>query len=306
MEHGRLPGAAAPVSRCVFGASGVRDSSKFALLDAYVQAGGNCLDTARVYGGGASERAVGEWLRRTRPDRLVIIAKGAHPPNCTPQAVATELDVTLETLGVDRVELYLLHRDDPAVPAGEFVDALQAEVAAGRIGAYGGSNWTAGRLAEANAYASAHGHDGMVAVSNHFSLAEPDEPLYPGCEATPPELRGYLTETGGCLIPWSSQARGFFADVPKESLDPNVWRCWGSAANYARRDRARALAERLDVLTINIALAYVLAQPFATFPIIGPQTAGELAIALRGADLRLDAGQLRWLELGAGVEYAAR
>lgn len=301
MRYAYARGVAQPLSRVVLGASGVRDAEKARLLDQFVEAGGNCIDTARVYGGGTSEKAVGEWIRRARPDELVILGKGAHPPNCAPSMIEPDLAQSLDALGVDRIDLYLLHRDDPQVPVDEFVDALQEQVAAGRIGAYGGSNWSRSRLVEANRYATSRGHAGMVAVSNHFSLAEPVEPLYPGCEATPDKLQRYLGEAGISLFPWSSQGRGFFADVPAESLDPNVWRCWDSPGNRGRRDRARELAARLGVPAINVALAYVLNQPFPTFPIIGPQNGEELAIALRGTAIQLDAGQLRWLETGAAA-----
>jgi aryl-alcohol dehydrogenase-like predicted oxidoreductase len=301
MLYTALPGLDRLVSRCVLGTSGVRDESKFGLLDRFVEAGGTFLDTARVYGGGASERAVGEWIRRTAPDGLAILGKGAHPPACTPDAVAADLAVSLETLGVPAIDLYLLHRDDPQVPVGEFVDALEAERAAGRIRAYGGSNWTLPRLIEANRYAREHGAAGMTALSNHFSLAEPAEALYPGCEATPADLRRHLADTGIALLPWSSQGRGFFADVPRESLDPNVWRCWDTGENRARRDRAAVLGEELGVATVNVALAYVLAQPFPTLPIIGPQTEEQLALALRGVEVEITPDRLAWLESGVGA-----
>jgi aryl-alcohol dehydrogenase-like predicted oxidoreductase len=268
------------------------------MLDTFLDAGGECIDTARVYGAGVSEEAVGGWIRRTRPERLVIIGKGAHPPRCRPDAVAADLAESLERLDVPRIDIYLLHRDDPAVPAGEFVDALEAELAAGRIGAYGGSNWSQARLTEANEYAHARGRAGMAVLSNHFSLAEPTEPLYPGCEGVTAEYRTLLAETGIVLAPWSSQARGFFADVPADQLDPNTWRCWDTPGNRARRARARQLADRLGLAAINIALAFVLSQPFTTLPIVGPQNDQELRISLRGADTFLEPEQLRWLEHG--------
>lgn len=282
----------------MLGTSGIRSAAGYRLLDAFFDAGGNCIDTARVYGSGASEQAVGAWIRRTRPDGLVVLAKGAHSPNCRPSTVAVELPQSLDALGVERADIYMLHRDDPSIPAAEFVDALDAEVSAGRVGAYGASNWSHERLVEANDYAAARGRPGMVALSNHFSLARPVQPLYPGCEAVSTDYSLYLERAGLALFPWSSQARGFFADVPRASLDPNVWRCWGVAENYARRDRARQLAVDLGTRPINVALAFVLNQPFATFPIVGPQSADELAIALAGVDLTLDSEQLRWLESG--------
>ncbi|WP_214414782.1 aldo/keto reductase [Sphaerisporangium fuscum] len=298
MKYGKLPGVDELVSRCVLGTSGIRNERGHKLLDRFMEAGGTCIDTARVYGGGTSEAAVGDWIRSSKPDNFVIIAKGAHPPDCTPSAVAPDLTQTLDLLGVPRVDVYLLHRDDPAIPVGEFVEALEAEVAAGRICAYGASNWGRERLAEANRYAVARGGTGMIVLSNHFSLAEPVEPLYPGCEGVSPAYLDMLADGNIALMPWSSQARGFFANVPESSLDPNVWRCWGTPDNYARRERAAILAERRGVDTINIALAYVLNQPFGTYPIIGPQTVEELETALVGVDITMDADELRWLREG--------
>jgi aryl-alcohol dehydrogenase-like predicted oxidoreductase len=136
----------------------------------------------------------------------------------------------------------------------------------------------------------------MTALSNHFSLADAVEPLYPGCAGVTRDYRDFLAEHGIALLPWSAQARGFFANVPAESLDPNVWRCWDTPGNRARRQRAAQLAAELGLSTINVALAFVLGQNLTTLPIIGPRTEEELRIALRGADIVLDAGQLAWLE----------
>jgi aryl-alcohol dehydrogenase-like predicted oxidoreductase len=301
MRYIELPGASRPASACVLGTSGTRDESGFAVLDEFVAAGGNCLDTARVYGGGASERTVGDWIRRRGSEGLVVIGKGAHPPDCRPEAVERELSESLDRLGLERIDIYLLHRDNPDVPVGEFVDALEAPLRAGLIGAYGGSNWSRERMVAANQYARDRGAIGMTVLSNHFSLADPVEPLYPGCAAVSATDRRFLESTGIALVPWSSQARGFFAETSADRLDPNMWRCWDTVANRSRRDRAARLAERLGLRTINIALAYVLNQRFTVLPIIGPQNVSELRIALRGADTALDAAQLRWLESGGAM-----
>lgn len=296
MRYSRVPGVDTLVSRVALGTSGIRSEQGYPLLDGFFAAGGNCLDTAAVYGGGASERAVGAWLRKARPDNVVLLAKGAHPPNCTPGAVAVELAETLHRFGVPTVDLYLLHRDNPDVPVGEFVDALAVEVRKGTTRAYGVSNWTRERVTQAVDYAEAHDLPPMTALSNHFSLAMPVEALYPGCEAVDGVYRDVLEKLDVALFPWSSQARGYFADVDPRDLDPNVWRCWDSLANATRRDRARSLAVTLGVAPINVALGYVLAQPFPTFPIVGPRSVGELVIALGGLSVELNPEQLQWLE----------
>src|SRR5258708_24030433 len=145
------------------------------------------LDTAPVYGGGDSERAIGCWLReRGRRDDVLILTKGVHPflsdwiPRVNPAALAQDLGESRERLGVETIDLYLLHRDDPSVSVGSLVDCLNEHVAAGRIRAFGVSNWTHQRIQEANSYAASHGLRGFVASSPHLALAVPCEPIARG------------------------------------------------------------------------------------------------------------------------------
>src|SRR5271166_6351202 len=124
------------------------------------------------------------WKRRNRPatgkmgeqhglrEQVVVIAKGAHTPHCRPDAIAPQLDESLDRMQTDYADLYFMHRDDPAVPVGEFVDVLDELYRAGKIRKFGGSNWTLARMDEANAYARSHGKRGFELLSNNFSLAE--------------------------------------------------------------------------------------------------------------------------------------
>lgn len=82
MRYSRIPGVADPISRCVLGTSGIRSEDRHRLLDAFLEAGGNCIDTARAYGGGSAEESVGGWIRKAKPDGLIVIAKGAHRGPC--------------------------------------------------------------------------------------------------------------------------------------------------------------------------------------------------------------------------------
>src|SRR5947209_362139 len=139
-----------------------------ALLDTWLEVGGNIIDTAHVYNGGNSERAVGLWLReRGARERITILDKGAHPNadrvRVTPEDITCDLRDSLARLKTDYIDLYLLHRDDPPVPVGPIVEALEEHRRAGRIQAYGGSNWSTRRLEAANAYARAHGLQGFTA-----------------------------------------------------------------------------------------------------------------------------------------------
>ena len=130
------------------------------VLDDYFERGGNVVDSAFHYGG--VDESIGHWLRtRGVRDDVSLIVKGAHTPNCTPEALTEQLEISLDRLGTDHGEIYIMHRDNPAVPVGEFIDVLNSHRQAGRIGIFGGSNWSIARLSEANAYAAAHGLEGF-------------------------------------------------------------------------------------------------------------------------------------------------
>ena len=152
-----------------------------ALLDAFVAAGGTCLDTAHIYGGGKSERAVGNWLNRgNNREKMVVLDKGAHHdssgPRVNPEAILADLTESLNRLQIETIDLYLLHRDDPNVPVGPIVECLNEQYRFGKIRAFGGSNWTTERIQEANNYAGMYGLKPFVASSPHLSLAVPSGP----------------------------------------------------------------------------------------------------------------------------------
>ncbi|MEQ1899288.1 MAG: aldo/keto reductase [Devosia sp.] len=272
------------------------------LLDAFYEKGGNLFDTAYVYGAGQTEKQFGDWhtSRGLKRDSFVLIGKGAHSPLCYPDVIGKQLTQSLERLKSSHVDLYFMHRDNPDVPVGEFVDAMDAEVKAGRIrGPFGGSNWSRERMDEAIAYAKKTGMTAPAALSNNFSLAEMQKPIWPGCIAASDEAwKAWLTDRQIPNFAWSSQGRGFFTDAAgREKLDiSEIVDTWYSERNFARRDRAIELARQLGRKPIHIALAYVLAQPFEVVPLIGPRTIGELEDSLSALDIKLTTEQVRWLE----------
>ena len=315
MTYGTIRGTARPLSRLILGAGPFRPERQEAvdaLLDAFLAAGGSGVDTAYVYGAGASERALGAWLasRRAR-ERVFLITKGAHPdeawrPRLRREVVAQELEESLERLGTDHVDLYLLHRDDPAVPVGEVLEWLEEHVAAGRVRAYGASNWSVGRLAEAAAYAAAHGLRGFAASSPFFALAVAYDPPHMGHAILngDPEARAWYRATGLPLLAWSSQAQGFFSD----RADPGPGRVPAFARydrpdNWERRRRVRALAERRGCTPTQVALAWVLGEGDHVFAIVGPGTVAHLEEALGALALGLTEAERAWLNLeGAAAE----
>lgn len=302
MRYGQVAGVDKPMSRLILGVDN-QESIAYgsAMFDAFVEAGGNAFDTAFIYMGGRAEVLLGQWLRnRGIREQVVILDKGAHTPFCTPEDLSKQFLISLERLGTDYADIYCMHRDNPQVPVGEFVDVLNEHARAGRMKVFGGSNWTAERVDAANAYAAQHGLQGFGVLSNNFTLARMIEPPWAGCmSASTPEFRAWLTEKQMPLLPWSSQARGFFLDdtSPAFTADPERVRCWFSDDNFERLARARELARKYGVLPINIALAYVLCQPFPTFPLIGPRTLSELRTSLPALDVALTDDEMRWLNL---------
>ncbi|TPL91003.1 aldo/keto reductase [Mesorhizobium sp. B2-3-12] len=300
-----IPGLAKPASVVALGFEDFRTfSSGSILLDAFFEAGGNLFDTGYVYGGGYTEMLLGQWLRsRGVREQSVVIAKGAHSPLCYPDVIAKQLAQSLDRLQTDHVDIYFMHRDNPDVPVGEFVDAMDREVKAGRIrGPFGGSNWTMQRMDEAIAYAERTGKQKPGALSNNFSLAEMLEPIWAGCiTSSTDDWKAWLTSRQMPNFAWSSQGRGFFTDrAGRDRLDSEeLVRVWYSERNFGRRDRAIELAARLRKSPIHIALAYVLNQPFPSVPLIGPRTLGELDDSLRALDIALSPTELDWLDGGS-------
>ena len=304
MKYGRLPGIEKPVSRLVMGAmlSGTwfPNPHGHVLFDDFFERGGNCFDTAYQYLHGDSEKILGHWVKnRGVRDDIVILGKGAHTPFCDPENLTKQLMGSLERLQTDYLDVYMMHRDNPAIPAGEFIDVLNEHRRKGRIRLFGGSNWSIARVEAANAYAKRNGLTGFSAVSNNFSLACMVDPIWPGCvHSSDSKSRDWFTRTQLALFAWSSQARGFFVvGDPKNRTDAQLVRCCYSEENLRRLERARQLAKKRGKLPNHIALAYVLSQPFPTFALIGPQTLQETHTSWPALEIELTAEEVSWLNL---------
>ena len=305
MPKGKINGLDKAVSRLVLGIDNQRTfAGQAAICDAFFEAGGNAFDTAFIYGGGSQEVLLGQWLKhRGVREQCAVIVKGAHTPECNPTSLSRQLLISLERQGIGYADIYMMHRDNLDVPVGEFVDVLNEHVTAGRIKVFGGSNWSIDRIAAANEYAQKTGKQGFGVVSNNFSLARMVDAPWGGCVAASDDAsRDWLEKTQTALLPWSSQAQGFFVDGradPAKTDDKMLVRCWYRDDNFQRLTRARELAAKRGVPTVQIALAYVLHQPFPTFPLIGPRTSTELRSSLPGLKIRLTPDEVKWLDLRA-------
>jgi predicted dehydrogenase/aryl-alcohol dehydrogenase-like predicted oxidoreductase len=304
MTYGKIANLDRKVSRLIMGVDNQRSFSQCAaMFDDFFAKGGNTFDTAYIYGGGSMETMLGEWiaLRGVR-DQVNVIVKGCHTPWAVPAALTIQLKESLERQKIGIADIYMMHRDNLEVPVSEFVDVLNEHVKAGRIKAFGGSNWTLARVQAANDYAKSKGLQGFSVVSNNFSLARMVNPIWGGCvSASDPESRAWFAKTQTALLSWSSQARGFFLPgraAPEKKEDAELVHCWYSPDNFARLARANELAAKKKVAPINIALAYVLTQPFPTFALIGPRTMEETRTSLPGLTVSLSPDEVKWLNEG--------
>lgn len=271
----------------------------FELLDAFRERGGNLIDTAKVYG--EAEAAIALYLkeRGCRSD-LVILDKDLEQCEAVaPENIAPAVAGNLERLGTDYIDLWVMHRDNPAVPVGELVDALNREVTKGAIRAFGGSNWPAQRIAEANDYAAKKGLMGMAVSSPNVCLATPKEPFWQDCTHATQEDLAWYARADVPVISWSSQGRGFFLDTSgPDDTSGDLARVFHNETNFARLGRAREMAKAKGVQPIQIALAYVLNLPVPIVALAGPATLQELDSCVRGAELQLTQDEVAWLRDG--------
>lgn len=307
MKYGQVDGVTKPVSRIGLGSvmfNPDRPALSSALLDFFLEQGGNCVDTAWVYGKGAAEKSVGAWIEnRGVREEIVLIGKGAATARGTPELVTTQLLESLERLRTSFVDVYLMHRDNVEVPVGEFVECLNEHHRARRLRAFGGSNWTTQRLEQANAYATSHGLVGFAASSPNFSLAVWNEPRWIDClSASDHASREWYKRTRMPLFAWSSQAAGFFTGRYTEADSQNpttkeMAKVWFNEGNFRRLQRARELAERKGVTPNQVALGYVLCESPNTFALIGPENIEELRESVGALELELSQSDRRWLNL---------
>lgn len=319
MQHRNITGTDLEVSALCLGGGAFCDLSAqeeaFRIFDAFFEAGGNFIDTANVYGRwfphgqNTSEQLIGAWMRsRGCRDRMVVTTKGAHPPldamttgRLSREEIAADLDSSLRALGVDCIDLYYLHRDDTDRPAEEIVDTMNSFVKQGKLRFFGVSNWTAARIGEANAYAAEAGLCGISASQPMWSLASinagrlADQTLVPMDD----EMYFMHLQTGLTAVPYSSQAQGYFSKLAQDPAAADRMPVYDNEINLLKLARVKELSNAYGASINQIALAYLLCQPFATVPIVGCNTVEKLADSLGATELALGPDELLYLGLSA-------
>lgn len=283
------------------------------LLDVFVEQGGTFIDTASVYCNwvpgprSSSEKMIGAWLKETGlRDQLVIASKGAHPELATMQVsrlshdeIVADLDASLSNLGTDRIDLYWLHRDDVNVPVEGIIDTLNEQVQAGKIRYFGASNWKVERIQAANDYAAVRGIQGFVANQPMWSVADANVDLIADktIEVMDGDMLAFHRRTELTVIPYSSQAKGFFSKLDdEETIAEKDMLVYDNPVNRRRLALIQDLTHEHSAMVNDIVLAYLLSQPFTTIPIIGPRLPEQLDASIEALDFTLTAEELSALE----------
>ena len=291
-----------------FFGQGESEEEAFALMDAAWELGITLFDTADAYGGGRSERAIGRWLAQRGPEvreRIVLSTKVFHSVEgdpedrgLAPDRVRRQIEGSLARLGVERVDLYLIHAPDPATPIGETLEALDELVRAGKVGALGASNVDAAELEEALRASEEHGLARFDWVQNSYSLLEREDEadVLPLCARhglgyTPfsPLAGGWLTGKYRRGEPYPAGSRMTLRPEPYEEIARERTFDGLEAFESAARERGTDAA--------TLALAWVVDNPLVTTVILGPRRPEHLEPA-RGA-LALSLTEAERHELGA-------
>ncbi|WP_242891934.1 aldo/keto reductase [Actinomadura litoris] len=269
-----------------------------------VEAGVTFFDTADMYSTGASEEITGRLLGRMFQNRddYVLATKvyfpmgpGANESGLSRKHVMASIDASLRRLGTDHVDLYQIHRWDDETPIEETMEALHDIVRSGKARYIGASSMYAWQFAKAQHVAETHGWTRFVTMQNHYNLVyrEEEREMIPLC----------LDQGVGCL-PWSPLARGLLAGNRERGGGRNTVRANTDAyadqlydeADFDVVDVVRQIAAERDVPPARVALAWLLAKPAVTAPIVGATKLRHIEDAIAAADIRLDDKEIARLE----------
>jgi aryl-alcohol dehydrogenase-like predicted oxidoreductase len=313
MRYARLGRSGLQVSAVTLGCMSWGDSGKgghswvkdeaFAkqTIKAALEAGINFFDTANVYSAGSSEEFTGRALEEYAAREDVVLATKVHGrmrpgPNgagLSRKAILHEIDASLTRLRTDYVDLYQIHRWDPETPIEETMEALHDVVRAGKVRYLGASSMYAWQFAKAQQVAAEHGWTPFVSMQNHYNLLyrEEEREMLPLCQ-----------DQGVGVIPWSPLARGRLTRPWDTSTDRARSDAFGGSL-YQDQDAAIVakvleIAQRRGVTPAQVALAWVMAQPAVTSPIVGVTRPEHLEDAVKAVDLVLDEQDLEDLASG--------
>ncbi len=289
------------------------EKTSFALLDAFVDAGGTMIDTADVYSawveghrGGESETVIGRWLRRdpSKRDNVVIATKvGLLAGGLAPDTIAQGCEASLKRLGIERIDLYYHHKDDPNVPLADSLGAMDTLVRSGKIGAIGLSQYSAERLAEAMTTAKESGLTRPCVLQTWYNLVEREK--FEGA------MRDVALAEGIGIIPFFGLANGFLTGKYRSRDDLAKSTRGSRVADYLEGTGMRVL-DALDQVSAEtgaplaaVALAWTNAQPGIVATLASATNVDQLRQLTKSMELSLSGDQIRLLDEASAESVAA-
>ncbi|MFZ1881046.1 MAG: aldo/keto reductase [Gaiellaceae bacterium] len=272
-----------------FFGQGIDDETAFRIMDTAWANGLHWFDTADAYGGGTSERLIGEWRADRMPGELVLTTKVFHSTRgepgdvgLAPDRIRRQLEGSLGRLGVERVDLYLAHEPDDAVPLGETVEAFETLRGEGLIGAWGLSNYDADGVREALQVAQ------PAIVQNSFSLLDrgDERDVIPLCAERGIAYVPFGPLSGGWLTGKYRRDQAFPAGS-RMTQRPGPYEHLRTDATFDGLDRLGEKARELGVDMATLAFAWVLAHPGVSGAVCGPMRPEHLEPVLAARDLAL-------------------
>jgi len=277
------------------------EAASFAVLDAFVDAGGTMIDTADVYSawapghsGGESETVIGRWLKRSgKRDQVVIATKVGFMAGLAPATIAPACDASLARLGVETIDLYYQHKDDETVPLADSLGVFDELKRSGKIRAIGLSNFTAPRVEEALALSASRGFARPAALQNWYNLVEREK-----FEGT---LREVALREGLAVFPYYSLANGFLTGKYRSKDDLTKSPRGLRNIEYLEGRGARVLAALDEIAAesgaapATVALAWTMAQPGITAPIASATSVDQARELIAALTLKLTPDQIERL-----------
>lgn len=277
------------------------EESSFELLDAFIDGGGNFIDTANVYCrwvpglDNCSERVLGRWLKsRNAYDNVTIATKGAHyrigdpgrAPRLSENDIRTDIEDSLRTLGIETIDFYWLHRDDPDKPIEEIADILEELKKEGKLRYYGFSNFKISRAEEARAYLEKKGLHGPYAISNQWSMASINKESNINPDPTlvvfDDDEYKWHAETGIPAIPFSASALGFFDKLHRfgENIPPHLRAAYWNEDNISKYKMLLKISNETGYSIHSLSIAWLIARKsyssFNVFPVCGASNINQL------------------------------
>lgn len=287
----------------------IDEKTSFEIINRYLELGGNCVDTARLYGGGKSEETIGKWIKAAKSSgkEIIVSTKGGHPrletmnvSRISQNEIESDINGSLKALGVEAIDIYWLHRDDLSKSPEEILEFMNTFISSGKIKNFGVSNWHINRILKANAYAAENGLEPIAASQIKWSLAVPNSGVDDQTLVEMDENEYQLYKKAGIpVIAYSSQGKGIFSILDsggEKALSENIRKFYLNSLTLRRFKAAKSLSEKYGMPISSIVLSYIYSNPdIKSHVLIGPVNVKQLEDSLTNSDFTLSREEITLL-----------